>query len=149
MTTTVYTVTRRRRFHFDRNCRALLAGQGLNDWDCGCDEYCRHRSPRIHAARTRSNLGAALLGYTACWVCVPSQFALPATGETFGHEQVLTGHIGFGGRPTAVCARCTERGVSIQIGGDDPEPLRIAWPCRSAVVLGLVPRPENDWGLTA
>ncbi|MEW2070054.1 hypothetical protein, partial [Streptomyces sp. NPDC007346] len=61
----------------------------------------------------------------------------PAT-ETFGHEP--TCGISLFGLAETVCARCTERGVWY---GDANElrPVHILWPCTSAIVLGLAPRP--------
>jgi hypothetical protein len=136
MSATVYTTLAGERFHFDRECRALNAGQMLNDWDCG--DYCNHQHPQEHPKRTRSNLGATLLGYTACRVCVPRAFALPATGGTYGHEPVDE----YADTPfrteRIVCARCTRwtrwPDVGLSVGQ------RVAWPCTSALVLGLVPR---------
>ncbi len=57
------------------------------------------------------------------------------TAETFGHEPV-TGLSLFDMAET-VCARCTERGVWFSRGDDNPLPVRVPWPCATAVVLGI------------
>jgi hypothetical protein len=139
MSATVYTTFGGRRFHFDRACQALRSGQDLWDWDC--DDYCRHDHRSAKAVRTRSNLGAALLGYTACQACVPPALALPATGQTYGHEPVdeyAGTPEGARGLSRIVCARCIRwtrwREVQLYCGR------RVDWPCTSAVVLGLVSR---------
>lgn len=119
-----------RRYHATRSCYALRRGQDL--WDT--DDWSGY------AVREETAQQAANRGKTPCTACKPVVVEVPLFGQTFGHEPVPTGHLGPSGRPTAVCARCTERGVLIQIGGDDPSPLRIAWPCRSALALGLVDR---------
>jgi hypothetical protein len=134
MNATVYTTAGGRRFHFARTCRALMAGQDLAEQDCGCYEFCTHRLPTTHLPRRRSNLGAALLGYTACRVCVPPALALPATGQTYGHEPVIeTGYYG----PEQVCARCDRIGAAPYASA--------LWPCWSAVVLGLAIVDADRW----
>lgn len=54
--------------------------------------------------------------------------------ETFGHEPVAIWGDHF-------CARCREHGID-----RDGEPwwYPTQWPCTSAVVLGLAPRPTTD-----
>lgn len=127
MTAAVYTTAGGRRFHADLACRALATGRETAGYLAferghGYDD----RRP-LHVLRQRSNLAAALLGYTACRVCVPPAHALPATGQTYGHEPVGV----VGGQ--SVCARC---GTDGPWGGGYAVP----WPCTSALVLGLVPR---------
>lgn len=131
---TVYASKGGTAFHNTRDCRAREAGQGL--WDT--DDWSGYaiQPTTIPAAMSEGKL--------PCRVCMFTEaraWAISSCEDDFGHEPVPTGHIGPDGQPTAVCARCTEHGVLIQIGGDDPSPLRVAWPCTSAVVLGLVPRP--------
>lgn len=133
MGATVYTTAGGARFHFDRRCQALAAGQLLSDVDCGCYEFCTHRLPTTHLPRTRSNLGASLAGFTACRVCVPPRFALPATGEDYGHRPIIeTGYYG----PEQVCARCHLPGLPM---------LSQPWPCTSAAVLCLVITDADRW----
>lgn len=138
MGATVYTTGGGRRFHFDHDCMALDAGRALHPFQepwGGCS-----------VIRTRSNLGAALVGYTACRVCVPPAHALPATGEDFGHEPVdeyAATPEGARGVSRIVCARCTRwqslRVLGLSIGR------RVAWPCTSAAVLGLVVVDADRW----
>jgi hypothetical protein len=141
MNATVYTTAGGRRFHADRWCRALESGRNLADTDCGCDEYCRHRMPQRHALDPRVPRVAVQRGFTACRVCVPRAFALPPTGETYGHEPVdeyAGTPEGARGLSRIVCARCIRwtrwREVRLYCGR------RVDWPCTSAIVLGLVPR---------
>lgn len=134
----VYTTAGGARFHWDRRCRALGSGRMLSDADCGCYEFCNHRLPTTHLPRSRDSIDAARAGYTACRVCVPPALALPATGQTHGHQPVTeTGYYG----PEQVCARCDRIGAAPYLSA--------LWPCTSAVVLGLVPRPEDTLELTA
>lgn len=125
MGATVYTTGGGRRFHFDHDCMALDAGRALHPFQepwGGCS-----------VIRTRSDLGAALVGYTACRVCVPPAQALPATGQTYGHEPVIeTGYYG----DEEVCARCDLPGAPLA---------SMPWPCTSAAVLGLVVIDAARW----
>lgn len=139
MSATVYTTAGGRRFHFDRACRALESGRLLNEHDCGCDEFCYHRLPTTHLPRTRSNAGAALAGFTACRVCVPPRFALPAVGETYGHEPVQ--HLGR----HIVCRRCTDPYIFWGSRARRRIPAPMPWPCTSAAVLGLVVTDADRW----
>lgn len=132
----VYTSGGGRRFHVNRLCRALESGQHLNDG--GPDDWVPGaRWWSMQAVVQRPILAEVRRGYTACRVCVPPEFALPATGETYGHEPV----VGFidGRGLTDICQRCRipvrRKYVHLM-----PEGLPLRWPCTSAVVLGLVPR---------
>jgi hypothetical protein len=67
--------------------------------------------------------------------------ALPATGQTYGHESVdqyAGTPEGARGVSNAVCARCIvwEWDPALRLGFGFP----VRWPCTSAVVLGLAPR---------
>lgn len=86
---------------------------------------------------------AARAGYTACRVCVPPALALPATGETYGHERLTVNPsccgddcCGYRTEQT-VCGRCSDD-VTRHDGAHWA--LSVPWPCTSALVLGLVPR---------
>lgn len=105
-----------RRYHDDLHCTSLANGRRLS----GGRWPQRLSRPEI----------AARAGYTACRVCVPPTLALPATGETHGHEPVEIWGDKF-------CPRCRDHGVD-----EDGEPwwYPVLWPCMSAVVLGLAPR---------
>jgi hypothetical protein len=139
MAANVYTTAGGRRFHADLACRALESGRALSDADCGCYEFCNHRLPTTHLPRKHDSIDAARAGYTACRACVPTADALPATGQTYGHEP-------FGPYDgVLICRRCyvtvTREWVDAY---DAPRHQRVRdtvpWPCMSAVVLGLAPR---------
>lgn len=138
MSATVYTTAGGRRFHDDPGCAPLDNGRygaGLVAGDWG-----GHDGGPLYPLGARTALGAALLGYTACRVCVPVADALPAAGETYGHEPVRDPIAGARGWPQFdVCARCSWGDV-YYLGSPTKEPVSVAWPCTSAVVLGLVPR---------
>jgi hypothetical protein len=144
MSATVYTTAGGARFHFDRQCWALMTGREVSGYLAFERGYGYDDRRPLFVLRTRSNLGAALLGYTACRVCVPPALALPATGETYGHEPVR-GYLADRAGERWVCARCESRQVRAYL--DEWEnPHRwvrrsaVEWPCTSAVVLGLVSR---------
>lgn len=146
MSATVYTTAGGTRFHFDRACWALAGGRDTSGYLAFERGYGYDDRRPLHVLRTRSNLGAALLGYTACRVCVPPAHALPATGETYGHEPVHMWPDGI------VCARCyTRTWHSAYAEPEDTEPERwdeihnVRWPCTSAVVLGLVVTDADRW----
>lgn len=130
---TVYASKGGAAFHATPDCRAREAGQGL--WDT--DDWSGYA---IQPMTIPAAMGAGKLPCLVCMTSLGANWFRTPCEDDFGHEPVVTGHIGPDGQPTAVCARCTEHGVLIQIGGDDPSPLRVAWPCTSALVLGLVPR---------
>lgn len=131
MIATVYTTAGGRRFHADSFCLALAVGR----------EFHAARAGNAHPIGlyrlVQQGVGtAAAAGYTACRVCVPPALALPATGETYGHRPI--------GGLVDVCARCTVN-VAYWLGTPDENdgwivlPTAVAWPCTSAVVLGLAP----------
>lgn len=62
-----------------------------------------------------------------------------ASQDDFGHWP--TTGISLFDLSATVCQRCTEWGVWYSHGADELTPARIPWPCTSAIVLGLVPRP--------
>lgn len=128
MSTYVFTTFRGRRFHDDRHCTALDNGRCVS----GSWAAIRARLPRE----------AARAGFTACRVCVPPALALPATGQTHGHEPVHG--IGWFGEDETICVRCTERGLYWG-SADDLRPVHVTWPCTSAAVLGLVVTDADRW----
>ncbi|MFD9249560.1 hypothetical protein [Streptomyces bottropensis] len=128
-----------RKYHFDRACTAFESAQILSDWDCCCGDYCTHRSPRTHVLERMSSTKAAMNGKLPCLACVPQHLRELPQAETFAHEPVIG--LTLFDQAETVCQRCTERGVWYSRGNDEMTPVRIPWPCTSAIVLGLVPRP--------
>lgn len=142
MSAIVFTSAGGRKYHFDSNCKAFESAQMLSDLDCGCDTYCTHRLPRMHGMVRMSSTKAALDGNLPCLTCVPPHLReLPDT-ETFGHMPITWGS-------RVICARCQNAQplTADDIDGapdDGPLPDRaVEWPCTSAIVLGLAPRPTN------
>lgn len=138
MNATVYTSQGGRAFHGDRDCQARRSGRDLNDWDFNNQGFywvpgCR--ALNTYAVEPMTIPAAMGAGKLPCAVCLPTALALPATGETYGHEPVTEDDLW--GTPFVVCARCTEGGAR---WGWDNRLIRVPWPCTSAVVLGLVPR---------
>jgi hypothetical protein len=117
-----------RRYHATRNCPALQAGQDL--WDT--DDWSGY------AIREETTQQAANRGKTPCVTCKPVVVDVPLFGETFGHEPVRDPIAGAHGWPQFdVCARCSWGDVYYD-GSPVKERVSVAWPCTSAVVLGLV-----------
>jgi hypothetical protein len=134
MTDFVYTSGGGQRYHATKDCNALTGGQNLNDWDCECWGRCSHRSPR--AVVPLEPAAAAARGKLPCRVCYPSAVDLGPSQDDFGHQQTS-----WGGR--RICTRCATGRVPE--APDSPDPLAspdrsVAWPCATAVVLGLAPR---------
>jgi hypothetical protein len=133
--TTVF-VTPAPRFHARPTCPKRISAQLLNDLDCGCDTYCTHRTPRLHAIREVPLEQAIADGKQPCTGCYRdpelARAVLLPSREDFGHRP--TGFTGL-----EFCARCT---IDIGIRGLSGKPARIdvTWPCTSAIVLGLAPR---------
>lgn len=137
MNATVITyMTRGIKYHLSGECPRMINGESLWDGD-GEDDFhfagaYRHEgaSPALAAAR----------GKLPCLYCVPEDQRVfpPLYGQTFGHVPV-TG-ISLFDCAGQVCARCTE---DVWFG-DEPhlQPMRVEWPCTSAVVLGLAQREE-------
>ncbi|MGW6531406.1 hypothetical protein [Streptomyces venezuelae] len=126
----VFATAGSRKYHFDKNCSAFHAAQGLNDMDCGCDTYCTHRMPRLHRQQQMSSQKAAMDGKLPCLTCVPPHLRQMPDVDGFGHQPVEVW-----GEPC--CARCRDRGID-EYG--DPWIHPTLWPCTSAIVLGLVAR---------
>lgn len=146
--TTVYATAEGLAYHETAQCPSMANGQLLSDTDCGCDTYCNHRMPRVHAVREMTATDAAAQGKWPCVYCfhltsiTTERVPLPACTETFGHEPVDE----YAGTPEGVrgvsriiCARCVTwtRMTDIEVSFG----VRVTWPCTSAIVLGLVPRP--------
>lgn len=140
MSAIVFASAGSRKYHFDQKCTAFHSAQILSDLDCGCDTYCTHRMPRLHPLERMSSIKAAMDGKLPCLACVPAHLRELPPADDFAHEPV-TGVSLFGLAET-VCQRCTEWGVWYGFA-DDLRPVHVAWPCTSAVVYGLAPRPTT------
>lgn len=128
----VYTTHYAEAYHTTPRCLYLGKGQDLNDWDCDCSDYCPHRSPRIWPSEETTPAEAYAQGKWPCTHCfihgvlLPGQLLdLPPSTDTFGHEP-------YGYDGAFICARCSVRHTSYLEA--------VAWPCTSAIVLGLAPR---------
>lgn len=162
---TVYASQGGRRYHATAACKALRNAQDLSDWDCW-DDYCRHDHPRPRPVREMTTTDALGAGKWPCAVCWPNSaaaLAISPSEHDYGHEPTYMdlGSCGMGGcqcpghYDAEVCARCviveyetSEQLVTDEHGNDqyvhgrwvirrDP----VLWPCTSAIVLGLAPRP--------
>jgi hypothetical protein len=130
------------RYHQTSDCHAFAAGRMLNDFR-DHDRPSTRRMARIHPAETVDWKTAAAQGKTPCLSCWPPAamryLPQPPNGD-FGHRPVLGFTDGRGlGR---ICAR----GCGIR-AGTAPHWLQhhrpVAWPCTSAIVLGLTRRPHH------
>lgn len=130
----VYTTAGGTRYHADPACYALANGRDFHAARGGWDE-----GTSLYSLKRRSTISAVQFSYTACRVCVPPRFALPATGENFGHEPT---HVPFSYDGERVCERCTERRRDHR-GRWVYRPM--PWPCTSAAVLGLVVIDADRW----
>lgn len=125
---TVYATRAGRAFHEKPTCRALLGGQLMNDsfkvfW------LARNTSRILHRVESLRIVTAFGLGKGPCALCFPELRAAVFRGnceDDFGHEPFE-----YDGVP--ICARCFIEHRSYREA--------VFWPCASAVVLGLVPRP--------
>jgi hypothetical protein len=142
-------VTHGRKYHTDDKCPLMVGGEEL--WDGDGEDY-------FHAAgsfrRTeRDAQYAAACGKLPCLHCVPAEQRAfpPLSGQTIGHKPVdlgtaiheaWTNHSACQScraRTTAlVCARCMEFDTN-RMWKIPAHPVH--WPCTSAVVLGIEPRP--------
>ncbi|MFB8393699.1 hypothetical protein [Streptomyces yangpuensis] len=136
MTELVYTSGGGLRYHAIKDCHALNGGKNLT-LDCDCRNGCSHRRPRTVVPLEPAE--AAARGKAPCLACFPAgamrYLPQPASGDGFGHEPVTNG---FGGQR---CSRCT---TTITHYDEAYQPSRwtafVAWPCATAVVLGLAHR---------
>lgn len=133
------------KYHFDMRCKAFELGQQLNDVDTPDDAYLASWAYRkLHPLKRMSSTKAAMDGKLPCLACVPAHLRdLPETG-TFGHEPVLSAWGIVFGEDNTVCKRCRKRSMPVEddYGNTHPGQLeQVSWPCTSAIVLGLAPRP--------
>lgn len=140
---TVHTTDVGTNYHHTADCSALVNGQAFFDADCG-EDVCHHRHPQPHAIREIPLADAVALFKWPCPFCFGLMSSdafengllppamIPPSAETFGHEPIT-----YDG--AVICKSC-------YLGSRDwhrrEEPRRVvSWPCTSAYVLGLVPRP--------
>lgn len=128
---TVYQSVRARRFHEDRDCRAMRAGHLILACMCG-DPYCGCQADPKPVIRKLSIALAAIEGLIPCDTCYPGfqelAVQLPAESD-FGHRP-------FWYDGVQICQSCfTENGSRREV---------VFWPCMSAQILGLVPRQEEQ-----
>lgn len=135
-TTQAYFTAAGTAYHLAPDCRALMSGRLLADWDC--KEYpCEHIRP----------LQSALLcdaleqGRWPCPVCVPAELrAFPQTYETYGHRPVM-GFTSHQAGLRRVCARCETHTPRSYHDPDDGQVVRwiehsrLEWPCSTAAIL--------------
>jgi hypothetical protein len=132
MSATVY-VTHGRKYHADANCPRMRNGEDLHDFDS--DDYGGGFTAGTYRSEAISTEYAAGCGKLPCLGCVPVELRAfpPLHGQTFGHEPVFADPW----EDEQICARCwwitrDEDGFYVNNVA--------AWPCTTAVILGLVPR---------
>lgn len=117
---TVY-ITHGAKYHVDASCRLMNSGEDLHDYEGDVDYGGGFTSGSYRKTGTVQD--ATMRGKLPCLHCVPAEHRAfpPLYGQTFGHEPM---DVVTNGKLRAVeCYRCP-----------------VAWPCTSAIVLGLVPR---------
>lgn len=125
-------------YHFHRDCPNFRSAQLLSDWDCGCDPICTHRRPRLHSLERMSSIRARMLGKWPCRFCVPEHLrSVPRSESDFGHRPVSE-FTDTGIATRTICVRCVRWTKWVDV--DPYAGRRVTWPCKSAVVLGLVDR---------
>jgi hypothetical protein len=128
--TTAY-VTHGRKYHTDPACPRMIHGEELHD--CEGDDYGGWFSAGSYRREDPNPEYAAMRGKLPCLGCVPVEQRVfpPLYGQTFGHKPVEV----WGEQ---CCAVCRDRGIDED---GDPWIHPTIWPCTSAIVLGLEPRP--------
>lgn len=121
------------RFHETASCRDLRNGQEL---------YGGWGTLRTHRIDEMTIVTAFGRGKEPCANCYPGLRAALYRGnceDDFGHWP--TRGISLDSLADTICQRCTESGVWYG-DANDLRPVHIAWPCTSAIILGLAPRTE-------
>ena len=152
---TVY-ITHGAKYHVDANCRLMNSGEDLHDYEGDVDYGGGFTSGSYRKTGTVQD--ATMRGKLPCLHCVPAELRAfpPLYGQTFGHVPKVAVDALDGPQPNKprVCARCirhVRKWSSRTVGYDERAgvqwengwvylQLKIAWPCTSAIVLGLVPR---------
>lgn len=124
------------RFHRTMDCKGMEIGRGLWDFDDWLQRPMREVSV----------LAALGEGKTPCHVCMPGSdaaLAISSCEEDFGHLPV--DEYTREGLTHIMCARCMRwtgwgrlGDVRVHAG------VRVSWPCTSAIILGLVPRTDEQ-----
>lgn len=139
---TVYASEGGSRFHSSRLCNAFLAAQELwrfdpMQWVPGMPQIMLSNGHRLDEMSIVTAMGR---GKEACSLCFPGLRAAWYRGSSendYGHWP--TRGISLNSLADDACQRCTEWGVWYG-DANSLRPVHVAWPCTSAVVLGLVPR---------
>ena len=139
---TVYASQGGDRYHETPECRALVSAQLLWDWDAPDGGPTVAPMNGGYAALSTTALDALGAGKTPCAVCFPwsaAALARSSCEEDFGHEPV--DEYAEPGLSRIVCARCMHwtRWADVGLSAGT----RVAWPCTTAVVLGLVDREQR------
>ena len=140
---TVYATRGGHAFHAKPDCRALVGGQLMND-DFKVFWLARNAGRVLHRVQPIRMVAAFGQRKDPCGVCFPKLHAAIYCSNSehdYGHEpmDVITN-----GKHTAViCARCQiSRNVWWPNGRCYVADVRaVPWPCTSAIILGLAPRP--------
>lgn len=130
---TVFATKGGSRFHKTTICESAERARLIYD----SDEFTVRSNPWESTTLTDA-MGS---GKEACATCFPGLRAAwyrSGSEDDFGHWP--TRGISLDSLAADVCQRCTEPGVLFSRGNDDSSPVYIAWPCTSAIILGLVPR---------
>lgn len=153
MKTAVYVTEGGSRYHSTRACNAFLGGQWLwrfdpMEWVPGMPQIMLTSGHRLDEMTATDALGR---GKEPCASCLPGQRAAlhcSSSEDDFGHEPtwINAGYCGGCDRcgdleEREVCARC------VRLIPTTPGPwprASVDWPCTSAVVLGLVPRTDEQ-----
>lgn len=129
-------VTHGLKYHTDAQCPRMIHGEELHD--CDSDEYGGSWFAGGYRSEVSSPQLAAARGKLPCLGCVPADQRVfpPLYGQTFGHEAMVVGPW----EDEQVCARCwwitrDEDGYYVNNVA--------AWPCTTAIILGLAPREET------
>ncbi|GGU52265.1 hypothetical protein [Streptomyces lavendofoliae] len=122
-------ITHGRKYHVDPACPRMIHGEELHDCEGDSDWGYGGFTAGSYRREDPSPEFAAMRGKLPCLGCVPPEQRVfpPLYGQTFGHEPFL-----YDGVP--ICRRCFIEHRSFREA--------VAWPCTSAVVLGLVAREQ-------
>jgi hypothetical protein len=119
--------------HTAPDCPRMTLGEYLHDWE-GDIDYGGGFTAGSYRRADPSPQRAAERGKLPCLHCVPAALRVfpPLHGQDFGHRPVV--RFVDGRALNRVCARCITNTPTGVWG--------VRWPCTSAVVLGLISRPQ-------
>jgi hypothetical protein len=141
-----------RYFHEGPECWALRTGQMTYSCRCG-DRLCGCAANPPMKPQSMSLGDAAMKGLEPCAVCYPDFRKIVAQlpcEDDFGHRPIDQYEGSESGVKSIACERCIDwNPVKVHNTETDSEEIwsmgrRIAWPCMSAVILGLVPREKES-----